>query len=71
MARKNEIKKLRGKNEAELQKELKEAKEELRSLKFDLEGGKVKNIGIIHETKKKIARIMTFLREAKMKENTK
>ncbi|MBI2013780.1 MAG: 50S ribosomal protein L29 [Candidatus Colwellbacteria bacterium] len=57
-----DIQKLKDKNIAELQKTLKEAREELRALKFDLVAGKVKNIKLIQETKKKIARILTFIK---------
>lgn len=57
-----DIQKLKDKNIAELQKTLKEAREELRVLKFDLAAGKVKNIKLIQEIKKKIARILTFIK---------
>ena len=60
--KKNEIKKLGDKTIADLRKSLTEAREELRTLKFDLAAGKVKNIQRAKEAKKKIARILTFIR---------
>ena len=59
--KKNEIKKLGDKTIADLRKSLTEAREELRTLKFDLAAGKVKNIQRAKEAKKKIARILTFI----------
>lgn len=47
----------------ELQKQLKENEELLSSSKFDLAAGKVKNIFLIKDTKKTIARIKTFIKE--------
>lgn len=61
--KKNDIKKLNKKTEADLQKILGESKEELRSLKFDLASGEVKNIQKVRDTRKKIARVLTFLGE--------
>ncbi|RLC38565.1 MAG: 50S ribosomal protein L29 [Candidatus Nealsonbacteria bacterium] len=46
----------------ELQRLLREKRERLRQLRFDLAGGKVKNVREIRETKKDIARILTFLK---------
>lgn len=66
--KRDELRKLRDKNVAELQKALSDAREDLRVFKFDLAAGKVKNIGTIIETRKKIARIMTYLNE-KTKDN--
>lgn len=59
--KKNDIKKLKERNAKDLEKDLVDAREELRALKFDLAAGKVKNVRAINENKKKIARIMTFL----------
>ncbi len=39
-----------------------ESKEKLRALRFDLAAGKVKNVAELHEVKKKIARIKTFIK---------
>lgn len=55
---KEQLKKL---PEAELKKKLVEFRDKLWSLKNDLVRGKVKNIQEIRETKKNIARILTFL----------
>lgn len=47
----------------ELQKKLQEEKEKLRKLRFDLAGGKVKNIKEIRMLKKDIARILTKINQ--------
>lgn len=47
----------------ELQKILKEDREKLQQLHFDLASGKVKNVREIRMIKKDIARILTFLSE--------
>jgi len=47
----------------ELNKLLKEKRDKLERLKFDLAVGKVKNISEIRKTKKDIAQIMTLLNE--------
>lgn len=59
--KKFDIQQLKNKAEAELQKDLKENREKLRGLKFDLAQGKVKNIREIRDIKKVIARVMTIL----------
>ena len=61
--KRKEIENLKTKSSAELQKQLKENEELLSSSKFDLSSGKVKNIFLIKETKKTIARIKTFIKE--------
>ena len=61
--KKKEIKQLREKTLHEFQRELLDNREKLRSLKFDLYSGKVKNVKSIHETKRIIARILTFMKE--------
>ncbi len=60
--KKNEIKKLKERNTADLSKDLHESREHLRVLKFELAQGKIKNVRSINETKKKIARILTFIK---------
>ncbi len=57
------ITELRTKNKKELTKMLIDSKERLRTLKFDLASGKVKNVRVIRELKKDIARILTMLKE--------
>ncbi|MBZ9571855.1 50S ribosomal protein L29 [Patescibacteria group bacterium] len=54
---------LRKKSKAELPKILKERRERLRQLRFDLSSGKVKNIREIRYLRKEIARILTTLKE--------
>ena len=50
-------------SQKELQQTLMEKREKLRSLRFDLAAGKVKNIRQIREIKKDIARILTLLKQ--------
>ncbi|MBA7611185.1 50S ribosomal protein L29 [subsurface metagenome] len=57
------IAELRPKNKKELTKMLTDSKERLRTLKFDLASGKVKNVRLIRGLKKDIARILTILKE--------
>ena len=52
---------LKMKAPAELQKALKDHREKLRALKFDLVMGKVKNVSELHHIKKEIARILTIM----------
>lgn len=61
--KKKEITKLKSMKKAELLKNVDEAREELRGMKFDLAGGKVKNENAIRELKKKIARMLTFAKQ--------
>ena len=65
--KKHEIQKLVKKTGADLRKDLASSREELRGLQFELATGKVKNIIKVKEAKKKIARILTFLRSAEGK----
>ena len=59
--KKSDIKNLKSKNITELMHDLKERQGLLRTAKFDLASGKVKNIFFIKDTKKTIARIETFI----------
>ena len=54
---------LRQKSKGELQKLLRENREKLRALNFDLASGKVKNVREIRKIKKNIARILTLIKE--------
>ena len=65
--KKHEIQKLVKKTGTDLRKDLASSREELRGLQFELATGKVKNIIKVKEAKKKIARILTFLRSAEGK----
>ena len=58
-----DIQELKAKPAAELQKLLKENRERLRVLRFDLAAGKVKNVNELHTVKKTIARVLTFLKQ--------
>lgn len=52
-------------SEEELHKELAEKRNKLRELRFDLASGKVKNVREIREIKRRIAQILTSLRQVK------
>lgn len=52
---------MRKKSKTQLQKLLSERQEDLRSLRFALVSGKLKNVREIRETKKDIARILTIM----------
>ncbi len=60
--KKKEIQDLKLKSEAELLRLIRESREKLNALRFDLAAGKVKNVKALHETKKEIARAKTFLK---------
>ena len=57
------IKELRQKSKKELQETLISLRNKLRESRFNLAGGKVKNIKEIHQTKKQRARVLTLLNE--------
>jgi len=53
---------LRKKSQPELQKALRDFREKLLALRFDLVAGKVKNVREIRQIKKDIARILTIIK---------
>jgi len=53
---------LRQKSKAKLQKILRDKREKLRDICFNLASGKIKNVRKIKELKKDIARILTLLK---------
>jgi len=57
------IKELRLKTDKELKENLFSLREKLRELRFNLSGGKVKNIKEVHMTKKDIARVKTLIKQ--------
>ena len=59
------IQEFKQKSKSELQKDLVDSKERVRSLRFDLASGKVKNVREIRTLKKDIARILTLLTESR------
>ncbi|MDP2967117.1 MAG: 50S ribosomal protein L29 [bacterium] len=70
------IEELRRKSKEEIQKVLRDDREKLRQLRFDLITGKVKNVREIRKVKKEIAQILTLLTElrgsgAKVKKSAK
>ena len=60
--KKKDIQDLKNRSVSELMNLEKESNERLRVLKFDLAAGKVKNVAELHELKKKVARIKTFIK---------
>jgi large subunit ribosomal protein L29 len=56
---------LRKKSKEEMQKILKDDREKLKQLRFDLAAGKVKNVREIRKIKKEVARILTLLKQNK------
>ena len=63
--KRNDIQELKNKSAVELSKLLGEERIKLRGMKFDLSLGKVKNVKEVHQTKKLIARLATFLEQSK------
>ena len=57
------IRELRQKSKEELARILWEKRNSLLSLRFDISGGRVKNVKSMHEAKKDIARILTLLKQ--------
>jgi len=58
-----EIQELKNRPVGELEKVLKEQREKLRTLRFDLVAGKVKNVSELRKVRKNIARTLTFLHQ--------
>lgn len=56
------IAELRQKTKQDLESLLKESREKLRQLYFDLSAGKVKNVREIRKIKKEIAQILTLIK---------
>lgn len=63
--KRKEIMEFKNKPLAEMEKFLRESREKLRVLKFDLAAGKVKNVKDIRVVKKDIARTLTFMKNGK------
>lgn len=57
------IKELKQKSDQELKETLIHLRDNFRELKFNLAGGKVKNIKEIHQTRRDIARVLTLLKQ--------
>ncbi len=58
-----EVQELKSKPPAEQEKMLKEQREKLRTLRFDLVAGKVKNVSELRHVRKTIARLLTFIHQ--------
>ena len=65
--KKKEIQELKNLSLAELHGLLEEGRTKLRSLRFDLAAGKVKNVSELHALKKNLARYSTFINLANKK----
>ncbi len=63
--KRKDLQDLKAKSLGELSGELKERREKLRSLRFDLYAGKIKNVNEIRVQRKNIARILTLMKTAK------
>lgn len=59
--KKSEFQELKNNPKDVLHKNLQDSRVHLRSLKFDLASGKIKNVAEIHKVKKDIARILTVI----------
>lgn len=63
--KKKDIQDLKNRPVEELARLVHDEQEKLRALRFDLAAGKVKDVRQIHEAKKKVARMKTFINERK------
>jgi len=63
MKKQEKIKEFKKMGKDQLLKVLADDREKLRQFRFDLSGGKVKNVREIREVKKDIARILTLLKK--------
>lgn len=64
--KKNQIKELRSKTEAELTKMLASHKEDLAKIMIDLKSKKLRNVALVTTKKKMIAVISTFIAEKEL-----
>jgi len=63
MKAREELKELKAKSETELKKILASSREKLRDFRFKVSQNQLKNIREVREIKKKIAKILTLLKE--------
>ena len=61
--KKKDIQELKNRPLGELEKMVREESERLRTLRFDLAAGKVKNVAELRELRKKLARTKTFINQ--------
>ncbi|MBU6500785.1 MAG: 50S ribosomal protein L29 [Patescibacteria group bacterium] len=66
--KKKEIQDLKSKPKAELLNFVKEGRERLRVLRFDLAAGKVKDVTELRSMRKDLARALTFIKQADKQE---
>jgi len=60
------IKEIRQKSEAQLQKQLKAMREELRDLRFKISNKQYKDVRDLRDLKKDIARVLTVMKEKRV-----
>lgn len=65
--KRRELQELKNKPIAELSHLVREGAEKLRSLRFDLAAGKVKNVNELRALRKNLARMRTFMKEKSIK----
>ena len=65
------IKELKQKTDKELKEVLIHLRDTLRELRFNLAGGKVKNINEIHRTRRDVARVLTLIKQNERAKNNK
>jgi len=63
MKNKELLQSLRNKTKEELLKDLKENRDKLRNLRFELSSGKLKDVKVIKKQKKLISQILTVFKE--------
>lgn len=63
------VKELKSSNYQELQKRLAKAREELRSLRFQVASKQVKNFRQLRDKRREVAQILTFINQQKKKQN--
>ena len=61
--KKKDIQELKNKPLGELERIVIDSGDKLRALRFDLAAGKVKNVNELHQTRRKIARAKTFIKQ--------
>jgi ribosomal protein L29 len=58
-----DIQELKRKSDAELARLIEETNSHVRSLRFDVAAGKVKNVNELRQARKKVARMKTFINQ--------
>lgn len=61
--KRTEIQKLKAKSATELVADIEKTRKELEQMRFDMASGKIKNVRSMQEAKKKVARMLTFIKQ--------